>query len=208
MDKARLVLKGLRFGMLLQLAVGPVCLLVLKTAANSGFVPTLSLILAVTFADALFIALSTLGATAVLGKPSVRGKAKALGGAVLVLFGLDMVLGALGVTLIPGVRLFSAGSGASLFVQGLLITLSNPLTILFWSGALTAKVLENRWRGFQLFLFALGCVLATLLFLTFVAAMGGLLITRLPETVLIGLNIAVGLLLMFFGLRLLLRKAP
>lgn len=205
-EYAGTVWKGLCFGMLLQLAVGPVCLFVLNTSARYGFVKTLSLIAAVSLADALYIALSCLGVAALVNRPEVKAAVRVIGCAVLILFGLDMLLGAFGVSLLPGFRLFSASSAGSVFVKGLVLTLSNPLTILFWSGMLSAKVMENKWGKKQIALFASGCVLATVVFLSVVAALGGLLGGVLPNPVIAVLNAAVGLVLMYFGVRLIRRK--
>ena len=200
------VWKGLCFGMLLQLAVGPVCLFVLNTSAGYGFVRSLPLVAAVTLADALYVALSCLGVAALVSRPGVKAVVRAAGCAVLLLFGADMLLGAFGVSLLPGIRLFSASSGGSVFVKGLFFTLSNPLTILFWSGMLTAKVTENRWDKKHLAFFASGCVLSTVVFLTAVAAVGGLLGGVLPNAVIALFNAIVGLVLMYFGVRLISKK--
>ena len=201
-----MVFRGLRFGMLLHLAVGPICLLVLNTSAGVGFVQTLPLVAAVTLADALYVTLSCLGVAAIVSRPRVKAVIRAVGCAVLVLFGTDTLLNAFGVPLIPGVRLFSDVSGGSLFVKGLLLTLSNPLTILFWSGMLTAKVMENMWGKGELASFAAGCVLATVVFLTAVAAAGGMLGGVMPKIVITVLNAAVGAVLIYFGVRLLVLK--
>lgn len=204
MRELRLVLQGLRFGMLLQLAVGPVCLFVLGSSFTDGFRQALSAVAAVALVDTAFIALSALGAAALLAKPFARRAARAVGGLVLCLFGADTLLGALGITLLPGIRLFAPTQGRGLFAQALLLTASNPLTILFWGGALAAKVAENHWRTGQLLCFALGCVLATALFLSAVAALGGALAGKLPFIAVRVLNAAVGGALIAFGLRLLL----
>jgi len=201
-----MVVNGLRFGMLLHLAVGPVCLMVLNTSAKQGFIKTSPLIAAVTLADALYVALSCLGVAAIVDKPKVKAVIRIIGCAVLCLFGADTLLGAFGISLLPGIRLFSAATGGSLFVKGLLLTLSNPLTILFWSGMLTAKVMENKWNKGQLFCFAAGCILATVVFLTVVAAVGGLLGGVLPGAVIVALNAIVGVVLVCFGVRLVIRK--
>lgn len=198
--------KGLRFGMLLQLAVGPVCLFVLRAAFTAGFWPAMGAVLAVTLTDAMYITLSSLGAAVLLGRPAAQRAARMVGGAVLCLFGVDMVLGALGIRLIPGILLFSAIAGGSLFWQALFITASNPLTILFWGGALTAKVAENGLDRKGLTVFSVGCVMATALFLTFVAALGATVMGGMNQTAVAVLNAAVGLVLVWFGVRLLLRK--
>lgn len=198
--------QGFRFGMLLQLAVGPVCLFVLRAAFTAGFWPAMGAVLAVTLTDAAYIALSSLGAAALLARPSAQRAARLLGGAVLCLFGLDMALGVLGIKLIPGVRMFSAEASGSLFWQALFITASNPLTILFWGGALTAKVAENGLDRGGLILFATGCVMATAVFLTAVAAIGASFMGGMSETAIGVLNAAVGLALIWFGIRLMLLR--
>ena len=200
------LLSGLRFGMLLQLAVGPVCLFVANAAITAGFWPAMGAVAAVTLTDAAYIALSAVGAAALFAKPAVRKAARIVGGAVLCLFGLDMALGAFQVQLLPGIRLFAVDAGGSLFLQALLITASNPLTILFWGGALTAKGAGDGFTRRGLALFSAGCVLATLLFLTAVAALGGVLTGSLSAPLMAGLNAAVGLLLVGFGIRLILQK--
>jgi arginine exporter protein ArgO len=58
----------------------------------------------------------------------------------------------------------------------------------------------------QLVYYGLGCVSATIVFLTAVSGIAGLLVGALPEGVVTGLNILVGVLLVFFGVRLLVRK--
>ena len=206
MQNCKITGQGFRFGMLLQLAVGPVCLFVLHSSVNFGFWAALGAVLAVVFVDALFIAVSSVGVTAALGVPAVRHKAPLFGGIILCVFGLQMLLGAFNIQVLPAIRLFSASADTGLFVQALLMTLSNPLIILFWGGALTAKVAENRWSRKQLFCFAVGCVLATAFFLTAVAALGGLLQGKLPQTAIIALNIAVALLMLAFGIRLMIPR--
>ncbi len=206
MPKLATLWKGFRFGMLLQLAVGPICLFVLLAAFTVGFWPAMGAVLAVTLTDVAYIALSSLGAAALLGKPSAQRAARLLGGAVLCLFGLDMLLGALGIRLLPGVRLFAAQAGGSVFWQALFLTASNPLTVLFWGGALTAKVAENGFDRRGLLLFASGCVLSTAVFLTAVAALGGTFRGSLDAVAVDVLNAIVGLALIGFGIRLMLRK--
>lgn len=206
MHNLALVWQGLRFGILLQLAVGPVCLMVLNTSVSFGFLPTLSLIAAVALVDAFYVTLSSLGATVMLSKPSVNRNAQWIGGLVLVVFGADMALGSFGFSVLPGIRLFSNSTNADLFVQGLVLTLSNPLTILFWGSVLTGKVSEMSWSRKQLCWFTAGCVLATVLFLTSVAALASTLRGNIPDAILTALNIAVGVTLICFGVRMIVRK--
>ncbi|MBH1940032.1 hypothetical protein I5677_03870 [Mobilitalea sibirica] len=53
---------------------------------------------------------------------------------VLLLFGANIIAGAFHFTILPQISLFSDISEKSIFIQGLLLTASNPITIIFWSG--------------------------------------------------------------------------
>ena len=50
----RKYLDGLKFGMLLQLAVGPMCLMVFNTAKNIGLLVAMSLVLAIALINKYF----------------------------------------------------------------------------------------------------------------------------------------------------------
>ncbi len=200
-----MIFKGLRFGMLLQLAVGPVCFLVFRASAGYGFWSGWQAALAATLVDAVFVALSGAGAAALLRGEKAKAALRWLGCLVLVLFGFNIVLSALDIPFLPEIALFTV-SGGNFFLQGLVLTAANPLTIVFWSGMFTAQTMQYNWNRRQLFFFAAGCVLSTLLSLTLVAALGGLLGGFLPQIVIRIMNIAVGLVLIGYGAKLLLQR--
>ena len=201
-----MILKGLRFGMLLQLAVGPMCLMVFNTSTTYGFIYGLHLVLAIALIDALYIALSCVGAATIINRARVKAVIKLVGCFVLVLFGTNTISAAFDLSFLPNIALFSNASNQNLFVQGLLLTASNPLTIVFWSGMFSTQMIENEWNKKQLFFFAVGCVMATVIFLTIVALLGSILSDFLPQVIIQILNVAVGIVLIFFGIRLLCKK--
>ncbi len=201
-----MVLKGLKFGMLLQFAVGPMCLMVFNTSATYGFIYGLHLVPAIALIDALYIALSCIGVAAVINKAKVKAAIKLAGCLVLVLFGANTISAVFDLSLLPDIALFSNASSENLFVQGLLLTASNPLTIVFWSGMFSTQMIENEWNNKQLFLFAAGCVMATITFLTVVVFLGSILSNFLPQFIVQFLNVIVGIALIFFGIRLLCKK--
>lgn len=62
--------KGFRLGILLQLAIGPVCLYVFNTGVNEGLLKAEAGILAVILVDAFLMVLAALGLTALRnGRP-------------------------------------------------------------------------------------------------------------------------------------------
>ena len=199
--------KGLRFGLLLQLAVGPVCLFIFSSATRYGTLAALAAVFGVALVDAAEMALAAAGVGRLLQQSEKIKKAAALLGAiVLAVFGLSMVTGALGFSLLPAVQLFSPGGGG-LFWQALLLTAANPLTIVFWGGVFTSELAAHQLTPRSLVVFCCGCVSATLLFLSAVALLGGAADTLLPAVVTKVLNAVVGGVLVILGISRALRAA-
>lgn len=195
---------GLKFGMLLQLAVGPMCLMVFNTAKNVNFLVALSLVLAIALVDAFYIFLAGLGVSKLMKKKSVKSVFKIIGSLVLVIFGINIILNVFNINIIPGLNL--KPNTANIFIQGLILTLSNPITIVFWGSVLTTKIIDDGLKKKELFIFSIGLVSATLFFLTFIAVLGTILSGFIPESVSNVLNVIVGLLIIFFGIKMLVKK--
>ncbi|MBR5429702.1 MAG: LysE family transporter [Firmicutes bacterium] len=106
-------IRGLGLGMLLQLAIGPVCLLVFSTAGTEGFGPACALVLAVGLVDGLYIGLAVAGVGRLLERRTARRLFRVSGGLVLLLFGADLLLSLWGISLLPTLSLGSAAAGPS-----------------------------------------------------------------------------------------------
>ncbi len=195
-------IEGFRLGLLLQLAVGPVCLMVFNAAGNFGFRSALLAVLAVTLVDAFYIFLASMGLSILLRASKVKAAVKLLGGAVLFLFGLDIIFGALEIPFLPQIKLFDTSGTSNVFLRALLLTASNPLSIVFWGGLFSTKVIEKNMDTKQLLLFGLGCISATFIFLNAIALAGSMMKVFLPKTALTFLNILVGMLLIVFALKM------
>lgn len=195
---------GLKFGLLLQLAVGPMCLMVFNTANNLGFFSAMTLVLAIASVDAFYILLASLGASKLLEKENIKSVFKILGSIILVVFGLNIILNIWGINIIPGLNLNSGSS--NLFIQGIILTLSNPITIIFWGSVLTTKIVEEKFSKKELVIFSVGLVSATLIFLSLVAILGTMIGNFIPSNIINILNIIVGIVIIGFGVRVLLKK--
>lgn len=69
-----------------------------------------------------------------------------------------------------------APSGRNSFWHGVLLTLANPLTVLFWAGVFGSLLASGTFvHSTELFLFATGCLLSTVLFLGLVALLAAYL---------------------------------
>ena len=197
-----MVFKGFRFGMLLQIAVGPVCLFIFQTAASSGFAAAETGVLGVAIVDALFIAAAILGIGALISRyPKAEKFLKNFGAAVLLIFGISIIAGVFGVSIVPSLDFNQKQSAGDVFIKAMLLTLSSPLTILFWAGVFSSKISEENMLRRDMYFFGLGAVLSTLFFLTFISILGRLVNSLLNPDLLSALNIVVGLLLIGFGIK-------
>ena len=197
-------LDGLKFGMLLQLAVGPMCLMVFNTAKNVGFLVAITLVLAIAIVDAFYIFLASVGVSKILDKPKVKKVFKIVGSIVLITFGINIILNVFNINIIPGLNLKPTSS--NIFIQGLVLTLSNPITIVFWGSILTTKIIEDNLNRKELIIFSIGLVSSTIIFLTLVAVLGMILSSFIPESISNTLNIMVGILIVFFGIKMIVKK--
>ncbi len=198
---------GVRFGILLQLAIGPMCLMTFNTAMTQGFARGMVVVAGIATVDILYMALAGLGVARIMQSDRVQKGIRLFGCIVLVLFGLNILAGALGYSLLPGISLFSASQGSSLYLRCVFLTASNPLTIIFFSGIIAAQVAENHYNARQLLVFGAGVMLSTGVFLTGVSALGTVLSGFMPEAAVRVLNAGVGIFLIYFGLKLYFKKS-
>lgn len=201
-----MLFKGFRFGLLLQLAIGPVCLYVLNTAIKSGFGTTFLAVLAVCLIDALYIFLAFSGISAFLNSEKTKLILKIFGAVVLIVFGLSSILSSFNISILPSFN-FNFSSTSNVFLYAFLLTASNPLTILFWAGVFSTKVSELNMSKKDSYVFASGCVLSSFTFLTLIAALGFTFKLLISDSLVLVLNVLVGLMLIYFGIRNLIKKA-
>ena len=195
-------LSGLRFGLLLQLAVGPVSLMVFNTAGTLGFLMGSLSALTVTAVDGLYIALATLGISTFLQNERVKKTIQIVGACVLIFFGLDIAAGALGVSFLPKIVLFQDLGTENVLLRAAILTGSNPLTIVFWGGVFSTRVTAVDMSRNQLFSFGVGCAAATFLFLNGVVLAGIAVKSFLPPMLMTVLNVCVGVAIIFFAFRM------
>jgi threonine/homoserine/homoserine lactone efflux protein len=193
------LLEGLAFGLILQISVGPVCIAVLHKGLTQGFIHAFAMVWGVAVVDALYIVLSVVGVSAILQVGSVRDVVGFAGALLLAYFGVRYLRS-------PGAMTSVEHSGDSVFKSftfGAGLTLTNPLTILFWAGVLGAMMSTRTFdHPAGIVLFSTGCVVATLLFLTAVAMAGHFLERILTVRLTLWLNRAVGVFLIGFAIKL------
>ena len=131
---------------------------------------------------------------------------KIFGALILFLFGLNMCLGTLDIHILPQSMAFNEYRNNS-FVQAILLTISNPLTILFWAGVFSARIAESCLKKKDIQIFGLGALLSTLSFLTMVSFLGSLVKVFISPAVISIMNFIVGVLLVYFSIKMVLKRA-
>lgn len=193
--------EGFKFGMILQISIGPVFLFILKTAINKSLLEALTGVLAVSIIDAFFIITAFMGLSFVINKKINRIILICLGVLILMLFGINSLLSGLNLDYVPKINFGIKLKNVNTFTQGILLTLSNPLTVVFWSGLLTAKLSEEKYDKKKLILFLTGCVFSTIFFLSIASIIGKIIGFYIPEFMMKITNILVGIILIGFSLK-------
>ena len=191
-------LKGFKFGMLLQLAIGPICLFIFQTSITKGLFIAEIGVLGVAAGDSIQMILAILGIEKFLQKN--KSAFKIFSAIILFIFGINSILATLGIDILPTLNFLN------IFVQSLFLTLSNPLTIVFWAGVFSSKIAQEEISNDSLKFFTLGCIFSTLFFLTIVSILGNFTQTLFSNTIISILNIAVGVFLILFGFKNLFSK--
>ena len=201
-----MILKGFKFGMLLQFAVGPVCIFIFQMASLRGFYIAASGVLGVLIVDGLYILAAILGIASIIERKNTKTILKIFGAIVLFIFGISTILSVFNIVFLPSLSLHNTSNINNVFFRAIILTFSNPLTIIFWAGVFSAKLAEENMMKKDIYTFGLGALLSTAFFLTLIALVGSLTRTFFPPFVIQLLNILVGILLIYFSIKLLIRK--
>lgn len=195
-----LLFEGLKFGMILQFAIGPVCMYIFSLGSNEGLFSAENAVFAVTIVDFIFVLLAILGISSFIKNENVKNYFKIMGALIVGYFGLNIILGAFDINIIPNINLFGVKKYESAFVDGFLLTASNPLTIIFWTGVFSTKIAEGKMKSADVYFFGIGAVIATLLFLSTIAIIGSITKNIIPVFAVKVLNILIGLILLYLAI--------
>lgn len=193
------VFTGFKFGLLLQVAVGPICIYIFNVAVNSSLVNAIVGIIGVVLVDSIFIILSIMGLTLIMQKN--ERLLKLMGMIILITFGCYTIYGAIISHSLNTTEIVS-NQLTETFIKAAVLTGANPLTVVFWSGVFSAKIVEEKFTRKDELLFGLGAVLSTLISLLLIAIIGQFTARFINGEIIRMLNGIVGFILIYFGLRL------
>jgi len=201
-----MLFKGFKFGMLLQFAIGPVCIFIFQIASLKGFYIAEIGVLGVALIDGLFISIASLSIASIIDRKNIRIFLKIFGAAILFIFGLSTVLSQFDISFLPSLSIQNISNSNNVFTRAIILTISNPLTIIFWTGVFSSKVAEENMKRKDIYSFGFGALFSTIFFLTLIVLLGSFAKEFFSTNVLQIMNIAVGFLLMYFSIRMILKK--
>lgn len=199
MQNMKIIIKGLLTGLFLQLAVGPIFFYIMNLVLQKSLLDGLFAVLAVTLVDYFYITLSILG----IGKLLEHRKWKKIVGTIssfiLVVFGALLIYKATGVTASLDENVVTTSLLFS-FTSTFLLTISSPMTIVFYTGLFSAKAIEHNFKKRELLIFGLSVGLATFIFMGASVTIFSAIKEVVPTTLIKSANILVGSLLIIYGL--------
>lgn len=201
-----MIFKGFKFGMLLQFAIGPVCIFIFQIASLKGFYIGEKGVLGVALMDGIFIGIATLGLATIIDKKNIKVGLKVFGAVILFVFGLSTVLSQFDIDFLPTLGIQNISNSNSMFIRSIILTGSNPLTIIFWAGVFSTRLTEENMKRKEIYLFGFGALLSTIFFLSLIALVGSFAKVFFSTCVIQILNILVGFLLIYFSIRMILKK--
>ncbi|MFA6594574.1 MAG: LysE family transporter [Candidatus Buchananbacteria bacterium] len=193
----RVFANGLLTGLVLQTAIGPVFFFIINLALQRSLYDGLVAVVAVTLVDYFYISLAILGIGKLLEKKKIKKAFGIVSSVILVIFGLVIIKGVTGninTTLEIQTTSLLASFSATFF-----LTISSPMTIVWYTGLFTAKAVEYNYTKRELLVFGLSVGLATLLFMGTSVILFSLVKKTVPISLIQTLNIIVGSLLILYG---------
>ncbi len=191
------LVNGIVTGLFLQLAIGPVFFYVVNLALQKTVWNGIAGVIGVTFVDYLYITLAILGVGKLLEAEKTRHFFKLISSIILILFGAMIIHG-----IVNGRATVGALGLADLwssFSSVALLTLSNPMTIVFFVGLFAAKAVDHGYAQKELFFFGFGAGLATFLFMGCSVLLFSSIKSSVPVWLAQSMNLVVGFLLIGYG---------
>jgi threonine/homoserine/homoserine lactone efflux protein len=148
--------------------------------------------------DYLYITLAIVGIGRLLDNSRVKRVFAIVSPVVLAVFGTVMIKGIAGTGVSDEAISHPADPLAS-FAAVLALTISNPMTIVFFASLFSARAIEHGYAKGGLFVFGLGTGMATPLFMGTSVLLFSFIGNSIPPVVTQGLNLIVGFLLVGYG---------
>ncbi|MDO1445930.1 LysE family translocator [Rhodocytophaga aerolata] len=193
--------KGILFGLLLAILIGPVFFALIQTSIRKGFRSGVLLSLGISLSDTLYILICYIGFTQLFEHEQFKESLAMIGGLIMFMFGISAILKPISSKADILIEPKKPGTFRYVF-KGFALNAINPFVILFWVGVMSMVTVQEKLEGIHIFLFFLGTILTVFCTDISKAYVAHKLSKYLTQTFLIWMNRAVGMALVGFGCRL------
>lgn len=197
LTKIKIFRNGLTTGLILQLAIGPVFFFIINVTLQKTIIDGFARVVAVTLVDYFYITLSIVGIGKLLENKRTKTIFGIVSSIVLILFGLIIIKGA--ITYESTMSEVNSASLFSSFSSVFLLTISSPMTIVFFTSLFTSKAVEYNYTKNELLIFGVGTGFATFLFMGTSVLLFYLMKGAVSLFTIQMLNMLVGCLLIGYG---------
>ncbi len=198
MNSAKVFKNGLMTGLFLQLAIGPIFFYVINLALQGSVYNGLVAALAVAIVDWFYIALSIFGVKKLLEKNRFKNLLEIIAPIVLLIFGMLIVREAVGGNF-SGEVVISSKNLFTSFISVFILTISSPMTIVFFTSLFASKATEHKYIKKDLYIFGFAVGMATFIFMSMAVVLFSMLKETMPVELIGTLNLIVGLVLIGYG---------
>lgn len=199
------ILEGIQFGIVLAFLIGPVFFTILQTSIEKGFFYGVMVAIGVSLSDFVYVAICYLGLINLVNDPNNRVYLAYGGGGILIAFGLYHLI--IKSQRNAGFQADTTQSGKLRYVlKGFIINGFSPAVLFFWVGTISLVSLDFGYTAGTDFYIFFGAVLSTVFITDVIKAFLSDKLRSLVTGRFIKIsNMVLGIALIVFGLRLMLK---
>ena len=195
------VVEGIKLGLLLSIMIGPVFFALMTTSMDHGFKQSAIIAFGVFLSDLVYVLVTYFGVQALTFIPNVKLYLGLFGGLILIGFGISFFRKK--ITATPSHTSQSLASQGKALLQGFGINGVNPFVMLFWLSIASMVSIKSSWGDSDRAFFYAALLLTVFGIDLAKAFLAGKLAHLMSLKVRKVLQVVAGLMICFFGLRML-----
>jgi threonine/homoserine/homoserine lactone efflux protein len=198
-----IIIKGILSGIVLSFLIGPVFFTIIQTSIERGFYSGVLVALGVAMSDACYISLTYLGLSQFMKHPNFEIYLAYAGGVILLLFGSYYLFIKSKRMTRPEYEQMTQRSPLRYVAKGFIINGLSPMVFLFWVGTVSFATTELGYNSDLKVILYFGAIIFTVMSIDILKAkLADNLRLMMSPRFIRSMNIALGILLVIFGSRL------
>ena len=196
-----IIIKGISFGLILSVAVGPVFFALVKTSLQKGFKAGVCVAIGVSLSDMCYVVLAYFGVSQFFDNPMVKEQMAFVGGMVIITFGIiTIITKPKGYT--NGSEVMTKSNYVKQILKGVLINAINPAVLLFWLGVMSLASVDYDFTPNKIIIFFASILITVFTLDLSKVYLANRLRNLVTPKVMRWLFLFVGLALIVFGVKL------